>query len=469
VSTAIPSDSGEFGLFAFGATFVLVGVGVIANVSQVRYPRIVALVAPSSDSAARMIVSDIFRLSVAAAVAIALFIPVSERSIGLLFPRFAAAAHSAVALAVSGVPLALVAWTLPVSISLSRRPWTDAARVFGLPLLLLAPAMWLGEKAAGLEGQAWGSTFDVCVLAALQCLMLRRVEALSAPVALRCALFPIMLVVALCSEVVVARAQTGAGYVRPAVEDMSFHEDFRDLRFRNGAAGLWSPIYAWGGRTIPDNKELEFYVDPRTDSPSLAGLSPFAAGASLAITARPVPNGLRALTLGLPYASGLLTTEGRFSQTYGYFEIRAKMPTGRGLWPAFWLGCADGEWPPEIDVVEAHGDRLDGYWGTIHWRGSGGGLKKTQFRIATPSLDAEFHDYGVEWQARQIRWIFDGRVVAEAATPTTMNKPMYLIVNLAVGGDWPGDPDSTTRFPASLEVQHVTAYRLPADSKDLRR
>lgn len=466
LSSLLSRDQAAFGLFAFGASFVMVGAGVVGNISQVRYPRIVALLAASPAAAEKHVVADVTRLAFAAAGAAAIAAPFAATAIFHVFPRFEGAAPSTIALAISGVPIAVVAWTLPISISRSRRPWRDAIAIFGPSLLLLALAMTLGEKLAGLEGQAWGATASACALAALQGGMLRRAGALSGRGALYCALLPSLLVALFCAGVAVSRAQQNTAYDRPPRDALAFEDDFHALRLWDRSGGLWSPAFPWGGRTIPTSREREFYVDPRIDPKPLAEPSPFATdGGGLRISARRLPEAVRNGAGGLPYASGQINSARSFSQTYGYFEIRARPPRGRGLWPAFWLAPADGSWPPEIDVFEAHGDRLGGYFATIHFR-SGDKNLETSFRIATPDLADDFHDYGVEWGPQRIRWTFDDRVVAETPTPPTMHKPMYMILNLAVGGKWPGDPDQQTVFPASFTVQRVLAYRLPASGKE---
>jgi beta-glucanase (GH16 family) len=148
------------------------------------------------------------------------------------------------------------------------------------------------------------------------------------------------------------------------------------------------------------------------------------------------------------------------------------VPKGRGLWPAFWLAPADQTWPPEIDVFEVHGDRLEGYWATVHQQPDPNRFtlrwqdhfsQSNQFRIPTPDLSLDFHDYGVEWGPYDIIWTFDGQQVAKARTPPDAHKPMMLILNLAVGGRWPGAPDSSTHFPATLQVQHIRVYHLNPD------
>ena len=455
VSWIVSNDQREFGLFAFGATFPFIGAGVISNISQVRYPRVIVNLTASPSAGAKAVATDILWLSALAAAAVAVAIPFAAHGIEAVFPRFSAAAPSALALAVSGVPLAVVAWTLPLCISLSHRPWRDALAVFGPPLLLLAPAMWVGERTAGLVGQAWGSTLDAWLLAALQVVALRQVGALTPWGTIRSVLLPTALAAFLCASIAAAHAQPAVSACRPQLADRTFNDEFQRLQLWNNGVGVWSSVYPWGGRTIPDNQEQEFYVDPRVDPPSLTEFFPFTVDDGLAITARRVSDRMRPLVANFPFASGVLVTAKSFTQTYGYFEIRAKMPRGRGLWPAFWLAPADISWPPEIDIVEAHGDRLDRYWATVHWRSENGSPQYKTFRISTPDLSEAFHDFGVEWGPTRIRWTFDGRIVAETSAPPGVNKPMYLIVNLALD-----KPDATTVLPASLRVQRVSAYRL---------
>ena len=456
-----PSDV-DFGLFAFGAGFLMVGVGVVSNISQVRYPRIAAQIAIAPEQGARMLARDLLRVAMASGVCVALAIPSADYLIRHLFPRYEASTLSSLALAVSAAPLAMVAWSLPVSISLSVRPWRDALMVFALPLTLLGPAMWLGQSAHGLAGQAWACTIVTALLAVAQFHSLRRMGALTLRGARQCVALMGGLVLALWASISLAMADDSTPYHKPPASALVFEDQFSDLRLWDGKSGVWQPILPWGGRTIPGNRERQFYVDSRIDPPEIAGLSPFTLDQGLVISARPIPASARSLTAGLSYASGLLTTAHAFSQTYGYFEIRAKIPGGKGLWPAFWLIPVDRSWPPEIDVMEAHGHLVNGYWATVHWRETNGAAQEKGFRIRTPDLTEDFHDFGVEWGPQHILWTFDGRVVARAPTPASLRKPMYMVVNLAVGGKWPGDPDASTRFPAKLHVQRVQAYRLGA-------
>ena len=132
--------------------------------------------------------------------------------------------------------------------------------------------------------------------------------------------------------------------------------------------------------------------------------------------------------------------------------MRARLPRGKGVWPAFWLLPADLAWPPEIDVMESVGDPSKVYM-TAHSK-----LAKDGGTEARVTPDA-FHTYAVSWDARELVWFIDGREVKRLPTPPDLNKPMYLIANVALGGDWAGLPDATTPFPAHYAIDFIRAYR----------
>jgi beta-glucanase (GH16 family) len=158
------------------------------------------------------------------------------------------------------------------------------------------------------------------------------------------------------------------------------------------------------------------------------------------------------------FTSGMMTTYQKFNQQYGRFEIRCRVPKGKGLWPAFWLLPEPLGWPPEIDVLEVLGHEPQKIYMTHHFRdaqkkrGSHGGS------WTGPDFSAGFHEIAVEWSPERIVWFVDGieRFRSEKTIPQTK---MYLLVNLAVGGDWPGAPDDKTEFPASFEVDYVRVYQ----------
>ncbi|MFI5665789.1 ricin-type beta-trefoil lectin domain protein [Streptomyces sp. NPDC051704] len=189
----------------------------------------------------------------------------------------------------------------------------------------------------------------------------------------------------------------------------------------------------------------------------------------LVITARRENPGNYACWYGrCEYTSARLNTAGRFTQAYGHVEARLKVPRGQGMWPAFWmLGNDIGQvgWPNsgEIDVMENVGFEPSTIHGTIHGPGySGSGGIGAAYTLPGGEAFADaFHTFAVDWAPDSISWSVDGAVY-QRRTPADLggrtwafNKPFFLILNLAVGGYWPGDPDGGTSFPQQLVVDHV--------------
>ncbi|MGE5223987.1 MAG: family 16 glycosylhydrolase [Omnitrophica WOR_2 bacterium] len=157
------------------------------------------------------------------------------------------------------------------------------------------------------------------------------------------------------------------------------------------------------------------------------------------------------------FTSGIMTTQGTFKQLYGYFEIRAKVPKGRGFLPAFWLMPASGKWPPEIDVFEILGQEPNKVYMTEHYLDSSGNQAEQQQFFVGPDFSKDFHTYAVDWTPDKITWYVDG-VERFSTTQNVPHEPMFLLVNLAVGGNWPGPPDAATVFPSTMEVSYVHVY-----------
>ncbi|WP_330241525.1 lectin [Streptomyces sp. NBC_00525] len=168
------------------------------------------------------------------------------------------------------------------------------------------------------------------------------------------------------------------------------------------------------------------------------------------------------------YTSARLNTSGRFSQAYGHVEARMKIPRGQGMWPAFWmLGNDIGQvgWPNsgEIDVMENVGFEPSTVHGTLHGPGySGSGGIGAGYTLPGGQAFADaFHTFAVDWAPDSITWSVDGNVYQHRTPADTggntwaFNKPFFLILNLAVGGYWPGDPDASTPLPGTLVVDHV--------------
>ena len=171
------------------------------------------------------------------------------------------------------------------------------------------------------------------------------------------------------------------------------------------------------------------------------------------------------------YTSARLKTQGLFAQSSGRFEARIKIPAGQGLWPAFWmLGNDIGShgWPTcgEIDVMENVGKQPSTIYSTIHGPGySGSNGISASVNLSTGKFSDDFHVYAAEWEGTQIRFYLDGQLYATRTssdlpqgTVWVFDHPFFLILNVAVGGNWPGSPDGTTVFPQKMLVDYVRAY-----------
>jgi beta-glucanase (GH16 family) len=159
---------------------------------------------------------------------------------------------------------------------------------------------------------------------------------------------------------------------------------------------------------------------------------------------------------GREYTSGLVETQGKFKQAYGRFEIRAKLPKGQGIWPAHWLMNAVGQWPPEIDIMELKGNEPHKIHMTNHY-GKWPDNKHEGKDFVGPDFSKNFHTFAIEWEPDEIRWYIDGvkRFSTRKNVPAV---PFYIVLNTAVGGDWPGNPDKTTKFPQYHEIDYVRVY-----------
>lgn len=171
---------------------------------------------------------------------------------------------------------------------------------------------------------------------------------------------------------------------------------------------------------------------------------------------------------GRDYGSGMLTTKGIASWTYGKIEVRAKLPTNpgrsQGLWPAIWMRPVDGG-SGELDIMEAIGTGPGGLASEVSqtaWYDKGGHNTKTSRLTKVPSGSTNaFHTYAVEWTPGHLAWSIDGQVTFEASGAEVAKdfaRPYFLRLNLAVGGKWPGDPTGSTMLPQSMDVDYVRVY-----------
>jgi beta-glucanase (GH16 family) len=260
----------------------------------------------------------------------------------------------------------------------------------------------------------------------------------------------------------------------------TFHDDFDTHPL---SSGRWVPHYA-GGAAWPDarywggdgsdvkrkdawNGEQQIYVDPRYSGRAAAplGLDPFrVSNGILSIVASRTPPALKPVLFNNDYTSGILTTQGEFSQKYGYFEIRAKIPVGTGVWPAFWLLADDGGWPPEIDVMEGRGQEIGDMAMTTHWRTRATGLVQScGFDFLVPDASRDFHDYGVLWTSERIVYYIDRKPVSDIKVPVGFDDPMYMIVNLAMGAKYfkgVGAVDANSPVTVAFEIDRISVYQI---------
>jgi beta-glucanase (GH16 family) len=190
------------------------------------------------------------------------------------------------------------------------------------------------------------------------------------------------------------------------------------------------------------------------------------------------------------YTSGRVDTSGKFAPTYGRFEIRARLPGGQGLWPAHWLYPQNRDWPmerlmaeavasgderlipearpwyTEIDIMEFLGHERNVLYGTLHYH-TFAGEKNSSSGTLKSDVDytADFHLYELEWEPHELRWYVDGKKI-HSTNLGVPHAPHYLILNTAIGGAWPGNPDDTTTFPQYHDVDYVRVYQRPKSLKE---
>jgi len=243
---------------------------------------------------------------------------------------------------------------------------------------------------------------------------------------------------------------------------LSFEEKFDALSIKNSnnPDGLWHTRYIWD-RNVIINNEQQFYVDPDEH-----GYSPFSIDSGiLSINASPTPRKLRGVVEGQPYVSGVLTTEKTFAQKYGRFDIKAKVPSGQGLWSAFWLLPSFDQWPagvavlPEIDVMEHLGHESNTFHTTLHTNQTGPLTSHPYNHRVSNDLTKNFNVYSVVWTPETVAWYMNGEFKVKHPTPSDFTRPVHFLINLAVGGNWPGSPDGTTEFPAAYQIDYIRAWK----------
>ena len=243
-----------------------------------------------------------------------------------------------------------------------------------------------------------------------------------------------------------APAPAGAG-------NLTFRDEFDGPAGNKPDRKKWTYDLGFGHR-LWGNHELQTYTDDAKNA-KLDG------NGNLVITARKE---------GSKYTSARLKTEGIFSQKFGTFEARIKVPPGPGLLPAFWMMGNQGEWPDngEIDIMENVGQEPKTVYGTIHGPGyseddtTGRGGSKT----ISQKLSADFHTYAVTWSTDKIEFKLDGQVY-KTVTPRNIprnsqwvfnKQPFHMLLNVAVGGDWPENPPPANKLPQDMVVDYIHVF-----------
>jgi beta-glucanase (GH16 family) len=262
-----------------------------------------------------------------------------------------------------------------------------------------------------------------------------------------------------------AKAASKPVTIQPDVKDttkwaMAFQDDFSAPTLNRQK---WSTCYEWfdaanSGCTNPGNKELQWYLDNQIAIKD----------GNLVLTAdkNPVTVNKNGAAEVYPYRSGMVST-GRpdlnsgvkWQGSYGFYEARIKLEAGRGKWPAFWLLPTDKQWPPEIDIMEFLGHNPKEVLMTYHWADADGKHKEDSSYIKSDvAYTDDWHIYAVNWQPGRIDWYIDGILKKSETSLNIPGKPMQLILNLAVGGHLPGNPDASSKFPTSMSVDYVRVY-----------
>ncbi|MGF1633218.1 MAG: family 16 glycosylhydrolase [Phycisphaerae bacterium] len=240
---------------------------------------------------------------------------------------------------------------------------------------------------------------------------------------------------------------------------LSFSDEFNTLDLATSPTDT-----GWGVDDYYGNKfvglDQQYYANPATDN-----YNPFSIdNGILKITAAPKPANFNVST-GKNYVSGQLSTVRAnpwgtntggvgFSQKYGYFEVRAKMPSGSGFWPAFWLMPANGQnHIAEYDVVETLGKYENRTFQTVHWNNYANNQGNIYTGINTTT---GFNNYGMEWTPTELKWYVNG--VHTFTQPNRSNTPMHMLLNMAVGGWDSNNPNASTDWTRSMEVDYVRVY-----------
>jgi len=225
--------------------------------------------------------------------------------------------------------------------------------------------------------------------------------------------------------------------------ELKFNDEFNGTTLN---ANKWNTCYWWAptGCTNKGNEELQWHQPDDV----------FVRNGKLHIRARK-----RSMN-GYEYTSGMISSHDKYAFQYGYAEIRAKLPRGKGLWPAFWMiPQRHNAWPPEIDVMEYVGHDPTRVRMTLHYTTSRGNDKSDADWVG-PDFSAGYHTFAVKWDPNSIIWYVDGVERKRYQVYNNIpHEPLYLVANLAVGGTWVAHPDRTTPFPSHYSIDYIRVWQ----------
>ena len=241
---------------------------------------------------------------------------------------------------------------------------------------------------------------------------------------------------------------TYAGYTLAWSDEFSgtsLDESVWNREFGNGSGG-------WG------NNELEYYTGgPRNI---------LVTNGNLVIEAR------KETMDNFNYTSARLTTQGKKTFKFGRIDIRAKLPVGKGIWPALWMlgtNISTSGWPAcgEIDIMELIGTYPSRVTGTLHWKGTNGGDATIggNYFLQEGDFSQQFHVFSIVWTQDKLKWYIDDKLYLSGSSSDTgnayypFNADQFFIFNVAVGGNWPGSPDATTAFPQRMFVDYIRVFQ----------
>jgi beta-glucanase (GH16 family) len=244
-----------------------------------------------------------------------------------------------------------------------------------------------------------------------------------------------------------------------ATARLTFLDDFDTLSLWNGASGTWDTAYFWApanGMEVTGAGQVNWNIN--SNYAPTSSVTPWTvSNGILDLYAGPAPAAIQPYINNAQYISGMITSYHSVSQLYGYFEISAELPSGPGMWPAFWLMPTNTNSAtfPEIDIMEALGSVPNVAYQTVHTDQTGT-MTQVQNATVVPTMYTGFNTYAVDWEPNTITWYIDGVQVFQIATPADMHSPMYMIADLGIYGA--GIANATTPVSGNMLIDYIAAY-----------